>query len=61
MEDDSRVLYDLKNDAEEVRDDLHKEIKDYRIMKKKLKTVILSFRDRLEELRHHDVTRELQD
>lgn len=59
MESDQRVLYDLKNDAEEVRDDLHKEIKDYRIMKKKLKTVILQFRDRLEELRNHEVAREL--
>ena len=41
------MLQQIKIDAEDVRADLHKEIKDYRVMKKKLKTVILQFRDRL--------------
>ena len=46
-------------DAENIRADLHKEIKDYRITKKKLKSIIVQFQDRLEDLRHMSYAKDL--
>ena len=40
---------------------MHKEIKDYRTMKRKLKSIIVQFGDRLEELKRREITRELQE
>lgn len=37
------------------------EIKDYRKMKKKLKSIIIQFGLRLEDLQHREVTREYQE
>ena len=49
---EQRRVSNLFIDAEQLRSDLHKEIKDYRGMKKKLKSIILKFGDSLEELRN---------
>ena len=59
LETESKKLRDICIDAEVIRASLHKEIKDYRIMKKKLKSIILQFGERLEELKHREITREL--
>ena len=61
LESESKKLRDICIDAEVIRASLHKEIKDYRNMKKKLKSIILQFGDRLEELKHREITRELQE
>ena len=58
--DEQKKLSNLFIDAEQLRSDLHKEIKDYRSMKRKLKSIILQFKDRLEDLRNREITRELE-
>ena len=61
LEAESKKLSDLWNDAEDIRASMHKEIKDYRAMKRKLKSIIVQFGDRLEELKRREITRELQE
>ena len=51
---EQKKMGDLFYDAEQLRADLHKEIKDYRGMKKKLKSIILEFRERLQDLRNRE-------
>ena len=43
LEEEKRKVGDLFIDAEHLRSELHKEIKDYRKMKKSLKSIILEF------------------
>ena len=43
LEEEKRKVSDLFIDAEHLRSELHKEIKDYRKMKKSLKSIILEF------------------
>ena len=43
LEEEKRKVSDLFIDAEHLRSELHKEIKDYRKMKKNLKSIILEF------------------
>ena len=55
LEEEKRKVSDLYIDAEQLRSELHKEIKDYRKMKKNLKSIILEFQSRLQELRHREM------
>ena len=55
LEEEKRKVGDLFIDAEHLRSELHKEIKDYRKMKKNLKSIIVEFQSRLNDLRHREI------